>query len=75
MRAPQVGQHLGEGLLFGRLADQLVEWVVLNRAIGGKIDAERGRPRPPLEYREQIPLPPFDVGEVILDRPAVAGCR
>jgi hypothetical protein len=73
VRAPQVVQHLGEGLLSGRLADQLVEWVVLSRAIGGKIDAERGRSRPPLEYREQIPLPPFDVGEVILDRPAVAG--
>ena len=41
VRAPQVGQHLGEGLLSGRLADQLVEWVVLGRAIGGKIDAER----------------------------------
>ena len=41
VRAPQVGQHLGEGLLSGRLADQLVEWVVFSRAIGGKIDAER----------------------------------
>ena len=75
VRAPKVGQHLREGLLSGRLADQLVEWVVLSRAIGGKIDAERGRSRPPLEYREQIPLPPFDVGDVVLDRPAFAGRR
>jgi hypothetical protein len=52
VRATQIGQHLGEGLLFGRLDDQLVEGIVRGRANSGKIDADRGRRRPPLEERE-----------------------
>jgi hypothetical protein len=31
VRPPQIGQHLGEGLLLGRLDEQLVECVILGR--------------------------------------------